>query len=96
MESVIHTGLWKRTLAEQSQGRRQLDPHAAFRSRLRQAFLNFRERAGVLAGEIPRDLSQLTVHDLTHIDAFWQIAGRVSGALNARHRDPFPQRPDMM
>ena len=25
-----------------------------------------------------------------------EVAGRVSGALNARHRDPFPQRPDMI
>jgi hypothetical protein len=79
MESIIHSGIWKRTLAEQDRGAALADPHAAFRSRLREAFFLFREKAGVLAEEIPLDLKHLTVHDLTHIDALWQIADMIVG-----------------
>ena len=32
-----------------------------------------------MAGEIPRDLKQLTAHDITHIDALWQIADLIVG-----------------
>jgi hypothetical protein len=40
------------------------DQHAAARLKLRNAFEKFRERAADLAGEIPRDLPFLTVHDV--------------------------------
>ncbi|MGO9462674.1 MAG: ATP-binding protein [Isosphaeraceae bacterium] len=34
----------------------------------------------MLAGEIPQDLRQLTVHDATHTDALWQLADMIVGA----------------
>ncbi len=79
MNTITQTDIWRRTLAEQYLASPQSDPHSAFRTRLRQSFINFRERASVLANEIPRYLPQLTVHDITHIDALWQVADRIVG-----------------
>src|SRR5271163_4355253 len=78
MKVITQTDLWRRTLAEQAPA--EMDPDPGFRSRLRQAFINFRDRAGILASEIPLDLRQLTVHDMTHIDALWQLANMIVGA----------------
>jgi hypothetical protein len=47
--------------------------------RLRSSFVSFRQRAAALAGEIHRDLPDLTVHDITHLDALWEIADIISG-----------------
>jgi hypothetical protein len=46
---------------------------------LRAAFSTFRQRAGLLSGEIRRDLPQLTLHDLSHIDALWETASTILG-----------------
>ena len=51
----------------------------AARARLGEAFRGFRERAGYLAGEISRDLPDFTVHDLTHLDALWELASLIAG-----------------
>jgi hypothetical protein len=78
LDLVFQTNLWKKTLAD-SKGAKNSDPGQSFRSKLREAFLRFRERAAILAGEIPLDLKHLTVHDMTHIDSLWQIADKVVG-----------------
>ena len=75
MSRYERTTLWASTLARQAGP----DAYAAERDRLRQAFDRFRDRAGLLAGEIPRDLPDFTVHDLTHIDALWEIASLIAG-----------------
>ena len=69
------TDLWRRTLADVSG-----DPYRSHREHLRQAFLGFRERAGMLAGEIARDLPTLTVHDVSHLDALWDMTDLVAGS----------------
>lgn len=79
--TVAGSKLWKRTLAE-----RETDPFAGQRGRLRNAFVVFRERASLLATEIRRDIPDLTVHDLTHLDALWEIASLLTG-------DDFPFSP---
>ena len=33
-----------------------------------------------MAGEIRKDLPDLTVHDITHLDALWEVASTISGA----------------
>jgi len=33
----------------------------------------------MLAGDIHRDLPDLTVHDITHLDALWEMADLVAG-----------------
>jgi hypothetical protein len=53
--------------------------HAAERKRLAAAFETFRQRAATLGGEIPRDLRFFTVHDVTHLDALWEMADLVAG-----------------
>lgn len=40
---------------------------------------SFRERSAVVAAEIHRDLPDLTVHDITHLDALWEIADIITG-----------------
>lgn len=42
-----------------------------------------RDRASQLAGEISRDLPDLTVHDVTHLDALWEMADLIVGAQHA-------------
>ncbi len=75
MNRYERTRLWETTLALQPDP----DPHAAERGRLRNAFERFRDRAGLLAGEIPQDLRDFTVHDLPHIDALWEMATLIAG-----------------
>jgi hypothetical protein len=67
--------LFLRTLAPQAGP----DSHAEPRERLRSALFKLRERAEVLAGEIHRDLPDFTVHDLTHLDALWEMADLIAG-----------------
>lgn len=58
----------------------QEDPGASrARARLREAFIGFRERAKSLAAEIPRDLPDFTVHDISHLDALWETADLIAG-----------------
>jgi len=68
------TNIWKRTLAPQRD-----DDHATSRQRLQSAFVNFRERASRLGAEIPRDLPFFTVHDVSHLDALWEMVDLIAG-----------------
>lgn len=75
MEQFEETLLWSRTLAKGNESERT----EAARERLRNAFLGFRRRAAVLANEIPQNLRTLTVHDVTHLDALWEVADTIIG-----------------
>jgi Histidine kinase-, DNA gyrase B-, and HSP90-like ATPase len=68
------TRLWRTSLAEQP-----VDPNRQERARLRNAYYSFRERAAILAAEIPQDLGEYTVHDATHLDALWELADLIAG-----------------
>lgn len=74
-DSYQHTQVWKRTLAPQKK-----DDHSASRERLRTAFVRFRERAAQLGGDISRDLPFFTVHDVTHLDALWEMVDLIAGS----------------
>jgi hypothetical protein len=63
------TRLWRSTLGE-----RPNDAHAKPREQLRSAYEHFHNRAETLAAEIARDLPAFTVHDITHLDALWEMA----------------------
>lgn len=63
------TPLWNRTLAG--------DEPAV--ERLRTAYRGMRERVAPLAAEIHRDLPSYTVHDVSHLDALWEVAGTIVG-----------------
>lgn len=71
---VSESSLWRNTLAKHSD-----DSDAGPRERLRAAFATFRERAGLLSAEIRKDLPQLTLHDLSHLDALWETASTILG-----------------
>lgn len=74
MPDFTAVGLWVRTLSERSD-----DPDASARERLRTCLLEFRGRAKFLAGEIARDLREFTNHDVTHLDALWELADLICG-----------------
>ena len=74
MKDFRSTLLWSRTLAA-----RPKDKYASHRDRIRTAFEQSRNNASTLAGEIPLDVRDLTVHDVTHLDALWEIADLVVG-----------------
>ncbi|MFC9516915.1 ATP-binding protein [Nocardiaceae bacterium NPDC056970] len=68
------TPLWIASLAPQAS-----DPNVESRSKLSAAFHSFRERAALVAAEIPLDLRDYTAHDVTHLDALWEMADHIGG-----------------
>jgi hypothetical protein len=68
------TRLWQSSLADH-----EGDRYPDARARLRVAYHNLRERAALLAAEIPQDLREFTVHDTTHLDALWEMADLITG-----------------
>lgn len=75
MENITQTKLWQKTLAVQDDAS---DKPAQARERLRSTFTDFRKRAKQLAGEIHRDMPEFTVHDISHLDALWEMADIVT------------------
>lgn len=67
--------LWKRTLAATS-----TDSESVDRERLRDALRKFRSRVSALVVSIAQELPGLTVHDITHLDALWDVADEVLGS----------------
>ncbi|MGY2490072.1 HD domain-containing protein [Cupriavidus sp. CP313] len=74
-KTVEQSSLWLRTLANA-----EPDLHQTERDRLRASFLSFRHRANLLSLEIAKDLPDLTVHDITHLDALWEVASQIVGS----------------
>jgi len=72
-----NTRLWKNSLAPQQNDPPQDGERP--RERLRNAFFLFRDRANVLTGEIASALPAFTVHDITHLDALWEMADKIAG-----------------
>lgn len=71
---VEQSSIWINTLAQKDS-----DPQSTERERLRVSFINFRSRAGLLAQEIAKDIPDLTVHDISHLDALWEVASLIAG-----------------
>ncbi len=61
--------IWKKTLAVQD----AVDPDKKERELLRISLESFRKKAEILAGEIPQNLNEFTVHDISHLDALWEM-----------------------
>lgn len=47
--------------------------------RLREEFLDMRSRAEKLVSLIAKDIPELTVHDISHLDALWETASLIAG-----------------
>jgi Histidine kinase-, DNA gyrase B-, and HSP90-like ATPase len=71
---VERTRLWASGLSV-----RDGDPDYQARQTLRQGWSAFRSNAAVLASEIHTALPDFTVHDITHLDALWEIADLIAG-----------------
>lgn len=65
--------LWRATLAPQGDG------FDAAREILRHSFLSFRARVADLVSTLGSELPNLTVHDITHLDALWRVANEIAG-----------------
>lgn len=65
--------LWKKTLAPQVLS----DNYTADREYLRNSFFSFRKNCEQLAQEVAKSLPEFTIHDITHIDALWEMASIV-------------------
>ena len=49
------------------------------RKRIIEAYERFRERVSLLLQQIQKELPSLTLHDITHVDALWQVASEIAG-----------------
>lgn len=67
------------TLWRSAFGKRRNDPDERDREALANAYRQLRDRAGDLVNEIHAILPSLTVHDLTHADALWDVASEICG-----------------
>lgn len=68
------SSLWQSTLSVQPN-----DVSVTERERYRGAYLALRENAKQLVSLIPTDCQGLTVHDITHLDALWEMGSLICG-----------------
>ncbi len=73
-ETIVNTSIWKNTLEY-----RDKDEFSKERERLRSSFVSFREKVKQLAGEIHRVLPEFTIHDISHLDALWEMSDIIIG-----------------
>lgn len=73
MNDYRQAPLWQSAFAEQNDGLQDQ------RAKLVTAYAAFRERVSLLVGQIHKDMPDLTVHDISHIDALWWIASEIAG-----------------
>ena len=71
---MFASSLWKSSL-----GGHKRDAHDHERTYLRAQYLAMREKVEVLVRGIQTDMPWLTVHDITHLDALWEMASLASG-----------------
>jgi hypothetical protein len=65
---ITKTFIWQRTL-----GKREKDSQEGARTRLREAFVRLREKVTWLVSLIVRDMPDYTLHDISHLEALWEI-----------------------
>ena len=75
---IQETNIWQRAF--------RADNDNSKITRLMASFESFREKAGFLTSKIAEDLPHLTIHDITHLDALWEVADIIVG-------DDFPLNP---
>jgi hypothetical protein len=66
--------LWESTLAPRSS-----DKYSVQRAKLNAAYESMRDNASQLVALIRRDCPGLTVHDVSHLDALWEMADLIAG-----------------
>ena len=79
------TWLWRHAFVNP-----QADITTAEQEYFRDRYLSMREKAGILVSRIAVDMPELTVHDLTHLDALWETASIVAeGAITLNPPEAF-------
>ena len=73
--SIQSTNLWKNSLERANQP----DAVEKAKDKLRVALTEFRSRVETLVARISSAFPQLTVHDVTHLDALWETADLIAG-----------------
>ena len=73
--SFERTTLWQSSLAN-----RDNEEFSSQRDRLRTQFLTFRDRVAMLVSRIAAQLPNLTLHDISHLDALWETASLIAGS----------------
>lgn len=73
MSDYKQSTLWKTAFTDQEDG------FDAQRRELVGAYEKFRERVAFLLAQIQRELPDLTLHDITHVDALWRVASEIAG-----------------
>lgn len=74
MSSQIEkTGLWANSLGSTSQENKEK------REQLRSVLLKFRGHIATLTTRIAAEFPDLTIHDVTHLDALWETADLITG-----------------
>src|ERR1700733_1943050 len=72
---IEKTRLWARSL-----GSRDADQEVERKKeRLRATLSRFRDHAAILTSRISATFPQLTIHDVTHLDALWETADLIAG-----------------
>jgi hypothetical protein len=71
LHSFEHTSLWRKSLGSQA------EPKAV--ERLRTAYLQLRKNVNQLVSQIAIALPDLTIHDVTHLDALWETSSLIVG-----------------
>lgn len=73
MDAYKQSSLWKTAFPDNSTEFPQQ------RKRIIEAYERFRERVALLLQQIQKELPSLTLHDITHVDALWQVASEIAG-----------------
>lgn len=73
MDGFRGTGLWRRTLGN------ELGYPSEVIAPLQAVYEVFRTRAAALTSKISQALPNLTIHDITHLDALWETADLIAG-----------------
>lgn len=74
IERIERTSIWKSTLGE-----RQDDEFKNEREKLRSAFWTFRDKIKYLVNQVAVAFPELTQHEISHLDALWEIASLIVG-----------------
>ena len=73
MADYMQSPLWKSAFGDTDDGLNSQ------RSKLVDAYAEFREHVALLLAQIQKELPDLTLHDITHVDALWRVASEIAG-----------------
>ena len=76
MAVIEESRLWQWTLAPRSDGNHLVEQD---KRALRKIFTEMRAKVAIIVQDIPRDLKEFTIHDISHLDALWEMADLILG-----------------